>query len=97
MLSVCVAHHPSTTSRAATIAEHRAMHPWFNQMLGFSEDDVRQMIRYYKEAGATAEVTEEGIIDDIKPWYDCPLLPFAEIASARTPACSTATWCATIC
>ena len=43
----------------------------FNQMLGFSEDEVRQMIRYYKDAGAIKpEVTEDSIIDDIKPWYD---------------------------
>ena len=43
----------------------------FNQMLGFSEDEVRQMIRYYKDAGAIKpEVTEDGIIADIKPWYD---------------------------
>ena len=43
----------------------------FNQMLGFSEDEVRQMIRYYKEVGAIKpEVTEDSIIDDIKPWYD---------------------------
>ena len=43
----------------------------FNQMLGFSEDEVRQMIRYYKDAGAIkAEVTEDSIIADIKPWYD---------------------------
>ena len=43
----------------------------FNQMLGFSEDEVRQMIRYYKDAGAIKpEVTEDSIIADIKPWYD---------------------------
>ena len=35
----------------------------FNQML--------QMIRYYKDAGAIKpEVTEDDIIADIKPWYD---------------------------
>ena len=43
----------------------------FNQMLGFSEEEVRQMIRYYKEVGAIKpEVTEDSIIADIKPWYD---------------------------
>jgi hypothetical protein len=53
------------------IALNMTMDPWFNQMLGFSEDDVRQMIRYYKEVGAIKpEVTEDCIIDDIKPWYD---------------------------
>jgi len=41
----------------------------FNQMLGFSEDDVREMIRYYHEAGML-EMEEEDIIDHIRPWYD---------------------------
>ena len=57
----------------------------FNQMLGFSEDEVRQMIRYYKEVGAiNPEVTEESIIADIKPWYDnyC----FAEDSFGREPS-----------
>ena len=53
------------------IALNITMDPRFNQMLGFSEDDVRQMIRYYKEEGAIKEdITEDSIIDDIKPWYD---------------------------
>ena len=57
----------------------------FNQMLGFSEEDVREMIRYYKEVGAIRqEVTEDSIIDDIKPWYDnyC----FAEDSFGREPS-----------
>ena len=53
------------------IALNMTIDPRFNQMLGFSEDEVRQMIRYYKDAGAIKpEVTEDSIIDDIKPWYD---------------------------
>ena len=53
------------------IALNITVDPRFNQMLGFSEEDVRQMIRYYKEAGAIKpELTEDKIIDDIKPWYD---------------------------
>jgi len=53
------------------IALNITVDPRFNQMLGFSEEDVRQMIRYYKEAGAIKpELTEDQIIDDIKPWYD---------------------------
>ena len=53
------------------IALNITMDQWFNQMLGFSEDDVRQMIRYYKEVGAIKPaVTEDSIISDIKPWYD---------------------------
>ena len=66
------------------IALNITMDPRFNQMLGFSEDDVRQMIRYYKEVGAIRpEVTEDSIIADMKPWYDnyC----FAKDSFGRSP------------
>ena len=43
----------------------------FNQMLGFAEEDVRQMFRYYQEHGAIpADRDIEAIISEIKPWYD---------------------------
>ena len=43
----------------------------FNQMLGFSLEEVRKMFAYYKEVGgipATSDV--EAMIDEMKPWYD---------------------------
>ena len=53
------------------IALNMTMDARFNQMLGFSEEEVRQMIRYYKQVGAIGEdKTEDDIIDDMKPWYD---------------------------
>lgn len=51
------------------IATNITMDEWFNQMLGFSEEDVRRMIRYYKRVGAI-KLEENAIIDDMKPWYD---------------------------
>ncbi len=67
------------------IALNMTMDPRFNQMLGFSEDDVRQMIRYYQGMGALKpEFIEDSIIDDIKPWYDnyC----FAKDSFGREPS-----------
>ena len=53
------------------IALNMSLDARFNQMLGFSEEEVRQMIRYYKEVGAISEdKTEDDIIADMKPWYD---------------------------
>ncbi|WP_455669410.1 ATP-binding protein [Phocaeicola sp.] len=43
--------------------------PFFNQMLGFSEEDVRAMLRYYQEAGQLKGDVEE-MIQEMKPWYD---------------------------
>lgn len=41
----------------------------FDTMLGFSENEVRTMIRYYISAGLISD-DEDAIIDDMKPWYD---------------------------
>ena len=45
------------------------MDPRFNTMLGFSEDEVRQIIRYYRPSGAFQQ-TEDDIVGDMRPWYD---------------------------
>ena len=53
------------------IALNMSLDARFNQMLGFSEAEVRQMVRYYKEVGAIGDdKTEDDIIADMKPWYD---------------------------
>lgn len=51
------------------IATSLTMEPEFNQMLGFSETEVREMIRYYQSAGAL-HADEEKMIKEMKPWYD---------------------------
>ena len=53
------------------IGWHISTKPEFNQMLGFSLEEVRNMFTYYKEAGgipATSDI--EAMIDEMKPWYD---------------------------
>ncbi|WP_456088450.1 ATP-binding protein [Parabacteroides sp.] len=56
----------------------------FNMMLGFSEEDVRTMLQYYKDAGQLPDNTDiEAMITEMKPWYDnyC----FAEECLDRDP------------
>lgn len=43
--------------------------PVFNSMLGFSDDEVRQMLSYYKNHGKIQRDIED-IIEDMRPWYD---------------------------
>lgn len=53
------------------IGWHISTKPEFNQMLGFSQEEVRKMFAYYKEVGgipATSDI--EVMIDEMKPWYD---------------------------
>lgn len=56
--------------------------PLFNQLLGFSEEDVRIMFRYYQEVGDLQGDIEE-MIREMQPWYDnyC----FAEECLDRDP------------
>ncbi len=51
------------------IATNISLDPEFDMLLGFSETDVREMIRYYKNVGLI-KGDEDAIIADMKPWYD---------------------------
>ena len=43
----------------------------FNQMLGFSTEDVREMFTYYQNAGKIPAGSDiEAMIAEMKPWYD---------------------------
>lgn len=53
------------------IGWHISTKPSFNQMLGFSTEDVREIIEYYKTSGKIqADYDTDTIIGNIKPWYD---------------------------
>ena len=51
------------------IATNISLHPHFDMLLGFSETDVREMIRYYQKVGLV-KGDEDAIVADMKPWYD---------------------------
>ena len=52
------------------IGTNISMLPQFNNIIGFSEDEVREMITYYKDEDALPEdVTVEGLLEIMKPWY----------------------------
>ncbi len=53
------------------IGWHISTKPAFNQMLGFSTEDVRELFTYYKENGEIRPNSDvEAIINEMKPWYD---------------------------
>ena len=53
------------------IGWHISTKPEFNQMLGFSTEDVHDLITYYIENGfIRPDADIETIIKDMKPWYD---------------------------
>ena len=53
------------------IGTNISMMPQFNDIIGFSEDEVREMITYYKDENALPEdVTVDRLVELMKPWYD---------------------------
>lgn len=51
------------------IATNITTERWFNQILGFSETEVRQLLDYYRPITGTTFTTDE-MIEQMKPWYD---------------------------
>ena len=53
------------------IGTNISMSPQFNAVIGFTEDEVRKMVTYYMDEGVLpADVTMEGLLELMKPWYD---------------------------
>lgn len=53
------------------IGTNISMSPLFNSIIGFSTEEVREMLTYYKDGSALpADVTVEGLIEMMRPWYD---------------------------
>ena len=51
------------------IATALTLEKQFNETLGFSDDEVRQIIRYYNEA-CSFSLDEEETLKTMRPWYD---------------------------
>ena len=51
------------------IGKNISIHPNFNSMLGFTKDDVTEMIEYYREKGMITHPTEY-LLDIMKTWYN---------------------------
>ena len=53
------------------IGTNISMKPEFNSIIGFSTEEVRQMISYYKSEGALPEkVMVDDLLEEMRPWYD---------------------------
>ena len=63
------------------IGTNYSISPEFNELVGFTEEDVREMLDYYRTTAEFHHTTDE-LIEVMKPWYDnyC----FAEESYGRT-------------
>ena len=51
------------------IGTNYSLSPEFNQMMGFTEDEVREMLTYYSTRSPFRQTVDE-LIEIMKPWYD---------------------------
>ena len=51
------------------IGTNYTMHPKFNAMVGFTEEEVREMLDYYRQHFPFRHTTDE-LLDIMRPWYD---------------------------
>ena len=55
------------------IAEYASNKKVYNQLVGFSENEIREMIKYYQSAGLIEDSSEkiiDNIIETMRPWCD---------------------------
>jgi hypothetical protein len=55
------------------IAEYASNKKVYNQLVGFSENEIREMIKYYQSAGLIEDSSEnfvDSIIETMRPWCD---------------------------
>ena len=70
MTGVCPVTLDDLTS-GFNVGWHISTNPKFNQMLGFSTEEVREMFEYFKSFGKVrSDCDVETVIAEMKPWYD---------------------------
>ena len=52
------------------IGTNYTLNPRFNEMVGFTEEEVRDMLTYYTDFCNLHEYTIDELIEVMKPWYD---------------------------
>lgn len=60
----------SDVTSGFNIGRNVSMDEEFNEAIGFSETEVREMLDYYREATGVFKHTNDEIIEHIRPWYD---------------------------
>ena len=60
----------SDVTSGFNIGQNVSMKKNFNEAIGFSESEVREMLDYYREATGVFKHTNDEIIEYIRPWYD---------------------------
>ena len=60
----------SDVTSGFNIGMNLSMKPQFNEVMGFTESEVRSMLEYYRDALGTFQHSVDQIMEDIKPYYN---------------------------
>lgn len=60
----------SDVTSGFNIGENFSMNRMFNEMVGFTETDVRTMLEYYRDQTGTFRHSVDELIEVMKPWYN---------------------------
>lgn len=60
----------SDVTSGFNIGRNLSMDYEFNESMGFSEQEVRTMLEYYRDARGTFQHSIDEIVETIKPWYN---------------------------
>ena len=60
----------SDVTSGFNIGMNLSMKPQFNEVMGFTEGEVRTMLEYYRDASGTFQHSVDQIMEDIKPYYN---------------------------
>ena len=60
----------SDVTSGFNIGQNFSMRGRYNEMVGFTEQEVRDMLTYYREATGNFRHTVDELIEVMKPWYD---------------------------
>lgn len=60
----------SDVTSGFNIGMNLSMKPWFNELAGLTESEVRQMLEYYRDKSGVFRHSVDELIEIMKPWYN---------------------------
>ena len=73
----------SDVTSGFNIGLNLSMRGAYNEMVGFTEGEVREMLTYYRDATGCFRHTVDELIDAMKPWYDSHCFSIDSVDSER--------------
>lgn len=60
----------SDVTSGFNIGDNFSLMPYYNELIGFTEHEVREMLQYYHDATGQFRHTVDELVEVMRPWYD---------------------------